>query len=292
MSAKSSGGVLGTLVLAAFLGWQKIAQWQRESRMAERMPSIRETLAAEHARFESTRAFRESLGKSVAADKARFESMCATGRRGDFEGALAVCTNIPGGANAEQQKDFKAIADFIQRFDAFVAEFDARSPAEGLDLDLMLSPRFVCGVDGFESSLRRVDRAISLLNEVEERMKGFMKDKDALPTAKTTWPNPFDLTPQWKRMTDALTSSFEVRRQIAGQIKKLVVLHRDHPQDWKLDAGEVLYYDPYLCDQVDSARAEVLKLVKRQRFLESVMSATQQESFSKLGKAFDKAVSR
>ena len=224
--------------------------------------------------------------------KEHLDSIRKTAERGDLAGAFAVFTNVPSGASATWKERMKCWAGLIQRFNAFVSEFDARAATEGLNLDLMLSPRFVCGVDGFEGSLRRVDKAISFLNEVENRMKGFVKEKDALPTAKRTGPNPFDLTPQWKRMTDALTSSFEVRRQIAGQIKKLLILHRDHSRDWKLDDGEVLYYDPYLCDQVDSARAEVLKLVKRQRFLESVMSATQQESFSKLGKAFDKAGSR
>ena len=287
MSAKSSGGVLGTLVLIALAGWYRYSRWQEQKRVREFFSTPSSLTASSRSESKRPPSRDERL-----AEKEHIESMRTAGRRGDLDGAFAALTNVPSGASAEYRAGIKAGVDFIQRFNAFVAEFDSRSPAEGLDLDLMLSPRFVCGVNGFEASLRRVDKAISLLDEVEERMKGFMKEKDALPTAKTTGPNPFNLTSQWKRMTDALTSSFEVRRQIAGQIKKLLILHRDHSRDWKLDDGEVLYYDPYLCDQADSARAEILKLVKRQRFLESVMSATQQESFSKLGKAFDKAVSR
>lgn len=287
MSAKSSGGVLGTLVLIALAGWYRYDRWQEQKRVREFFSTPSSLTAS--ARRESKRS--PSRDERLA-EKAHVESMRAAGRRGDLDGAFVALTNVPRGASAEYREGIKAGVDFIQRFNVFVAEFDSRSPAEGLDLDLMLSPRFVCGADGFEASLRRIDKAISLLDEVEERMKGFMREKDALPTAKARGPNPFDLTPQWKRMTDALASSFEVGRQIAGQIKKLVILHRDHPRDWKLDDGEVLYYDPYLCDQVDSAHAEILNLVKRQRFLESVMSATQKESFSKLGKAFDKAVSQ
>ena len=51
----------------------------------------------------------------------------------------------------------------------------------GPDLDLMLSPRFVCGMDGFEASIRRVDTA----NEFEDKMTGFLQEKDALLLGKT-----------------------------------------------------------------------------------------------------------
>ena len=56
---------------------------------------------------------------------------------------------------------------------------------EGLDLDLMLSPRFVCGVDGFEASVRRVDAAFGFMNDLEDKMTGFLQEKDALSLGKT-----------------------------------------------------------------------------------------------------------
>ena len=224
--------------------------------------------------------------------KEHVDSIRKAAARGDLAGAFAAFTNVPSGASAKYRESIKAGVDFLQRFNAFVSEFDARAVAEGLDLDLMLSPRFVCGVDGFETSLRRVDVAISFMNELEDKMTGFLQEKDALLLGKTDEANPFDLTPQWKRITDSMTLMFKGGRIEASLIRELVLLHRDHPQDWKMDDGEVLYYDANLCDQVNFMRTKLLTLSEGQLRLENIISATQKESLGKLGKAFDKAVSR
>lgn len=283
MSAKSSGGVFGTIVLVALVAWSFIVRWRRQYEQERQRSHFLSSLS--HPR-------RLPSKGELATLKEHFAAIREAAARGDYAGVFAVYTNVPDGVSAEYRKSVKVHADLIQRFNAFVAEFDARAATEGLDLDLMLSPQFVCGTDGFEAPLRRVDVAVGFMNELEERMKGFMKEKDSLSSGKIDGANPFDLTPQWKRITDAMALMFAGGRLKAVQIKKLVLLHRDHPQDWKLDDGEVLYYGADLCGQVHSVRAEILKELERDLTLEKVLSETQRESFNKLGKAFDKAVSR
>ena len=284
MSAKSSGGVLGTLALVALATW---CFMDRRQRQEERVDEIRNRFLAPLSRPKRSPSKDEML-----MAKEHLDSIRKTAERGDLAGAFAVFTNVPSGASATWKERMKCWAGLIQRFNAFVSEFDARAAAEGLDLDLMLSPHFVCGVDGFESSLRRVDAAIGFMNELEDKMTGFLKEKDALLLGKTDAANPFNLTPQWKRITDSMTLMFKGGRIEASLIRELVLLHRDHPQDWKLDGGEVLYYDANLCDQVNFVRAKLLTLSEGQLRLENIISATQKESLDKLGKAFDNAVSR
>lgn len=283
MSAKSSSGCLGTLVLVALTSWHFIDRMRKEARLDEIRRGSRSSLS--HSSWSSSR-------DSIAKEKARLDSMREALERGDSAGVLAVYTNLPSGASIEQRKSVKAYADLIQRIDTFVAEFDARAATEGLDFDLMLSPRFVCGLDGFETSLRRVDKAIDFINEREEKIKEFLKEKDSLSSWKIDGANSFDLTAQWKRVRDAMKTSFDLSRQMAAKIRELVLLHRDHPQEWKVEDGEVLYYDADFCDQVNDIRAKLLTLAGQQLRQENMVSETQKETFDKIGKAFDKPVSR
>ena len=71
---------------------------------------------------------------------------------------------------------------YEEAMDHYFGDADLSSPP---GLDLMLSLRFVCGVDGFETSLRRVDAAIGFMNELKDKMTGFLQEKDALLLGKT-----------------------------------------------------------------------------------------------------------
>lgn len=287
MGIKSSGELIGTLILVALVGWYKYDNWQAQMRVREffRAPSILSMRSQSESKRSQSR-------NEALMEKEHIDSMRKASERCDFDEYLAVVTNVPNGVSAEYRDGIKANTDFIQRFRAFMAEINARLPTEGLDLDLALSPRFICGANGFEASLQRVDMAISFMNEVEDGFKGFIKEVDSSPIPKVKEGDLFDFTPQRKKMMDSMTSSCKIWRQMAGQIKKLVILHRAHPQDWKLDGEDILYYDAHLCDQVNSVRKKLLELSEECLRLENILSATQKEFYDKLGKACDKSISR
>lgn len=286
MSAKSSSGIIGTLIVVALFGFLKFNSWQRDERRKEIVRNAHETALA-HSKSVST-----SSPDTKAAEKEHMTSILVAGRRGDFAGMLALCTNIPAGVSASYRKGLESQSGLMKKFISFVDEISARTSSEGLDLDVMFEQRFLCGRDGFDKSLNRIDTAISFIDEMEAKLKRFRKVRDEAGTRTGAKKDPFNLTPQWDRAMVTMTSSFSVMRDVAKALKKLVRLHRDNPSKWKWEDNEPTYYDADLCESVNTVRDEISELSQKYMRLQNAMSEAQHETFDKLVNAMEKASNR
>ena len=86
MGAKSSGGIIGTLLVVAVVGYVKFNNWQRNERRKEIVRNAEEML-----RTFNTSSDNQSLSSNlIAVEKAHMDSVMTAGKRGDLVGRGGV----------------------------------------------------------------------------------------------------------------------------------------------------------------------------------------------------------
>ena len=273
MAAKSTGGVIATLLVIAIAAFIKIQNWQRVSR-------VRETVNAQKV------AFRQEAKKSNDQDFQCMQKFTAYLRRGDLDSAYNLTTNPPPGVSKALVVGLGKYTGIYERFVKFKENIESRFKEEGLDLDYMLEPDFYTGHKGYAKTIKRLDASIAFIDEIEAKVADFRAElKTINPDSKS---NVFNLDEQWAKMMLSMNDGFSSMRNIAKSLKLIVKLHNENQKAWAWEDNDVLYYDPDVCEKVNAERAKIAEYAQMYLEAQNGVSAAQTEGLNKLDSGFQR----
>lgn len=274
MASKSSGSVISILVALAIFGFFKFQKLQSHQNRRYAATTFRQRA-------------KETAKKEFANDKAFLEKFFAAITVGDFDSAVSMTTNPPPNISESTRKEIGKYGNVYKKFGELMSDIARRSDDEGMDLELMTSPKFYTGHDGVDEAINRIDISVRYIDEMETRINEIRLEMQSLKSPKAN--KAFNVDSQWNGMMRGLKDSFSSLRAIAGTIESIIKLHVQHSKAWKWDGDGPLYFGSDFCDRINMELQKVSSL--SQQFLDSqnVMSENHESGIKKIRKGLDEA---
>lgn len=269
---KTIGSIAGTLVLVLVLGLIKY-QVRQHSESRARMDALALT---QHKKLP-----KEGINP---VDKRHLERLLKAGKQGNYDLMLDILQNIPDDASEGFKKGMAEQATWIKQISGFLKEIEDRASDEGLDLDVMNTSRFLCGIDGEQATSARVDIAISFIDEIESRISEFQQQRAREKVSN----NEFDFAGQWSGSMKAVKQNFASMRGIARQIKKIISLHQSNKTAWTWTDGDVLYFDADFCERIAEEKRKIISFVQDSVDAQETFSNSQISTFERLESSLQK----
>lgn len=77
-------------------------------------------------------------------------------------------------------------------------------------------------------------------------------------------------------------------RKVAKSLLNLLSMHESHQSAWRWEDGDLLYFDPDFCDQVNAEKNKIEKLCEQVMESQNSLSAHQQEGMDKIDESMHK----
>ena len=270
MSAKSSASIISTVTAIAVFASFKFYSWHKTNEV--RSENAQKRLEA-----------RQKAHEDNKADIAFYEDLMRIGSHGDYNAMFILFTNPPPSVSSTVRDEIRRHMPLLSKSANFYKEMEERSEVDGLDLEVMLTPEFLTGKQGWRASKDRINRSLAFMDEMEKKivaLRAEMKSMKSLEANKY-----FNVDKQWDAAMVALRSSINGMRKVAKSLLNLLSMHESHQSAWRWEDDDLLYFDPDFCDLVNAEKSKIAQLCEGVMESQNSLSAHQQEGMDKVNES-------
>lgn len=277
MSAKSSGGIISTVLAITVFAFFKFYDWHKKTEF--RAENAQRRLEA-----------RQKAKEEDKADIAFYEEVMRVGSHGDYNAMFNLFTNPPPSVSSTARGELKRYEPVLKRLVNLYKEIEDRSETDGLDLEEMLTPEFLTGKKGWRESKDRINRSLTLMDEIERRIVSLRTEMKSMKTPESN--KYFNADKQWDAAMVSLRSSVDGMRKVAKSLLNLLSIHESHQSAWRWEDGDLLYFDPDFCDLVNAEKSKIAQLCEGVMESQNSLSAHQQEGIDKMNESMQQLKKR